>query len=119
MPYTPKSTRNIGEFNRGRRRNTITDPAPQAAKKTKSPQKQNQTPPPAPKYIIKNTVTKVKLFPSPKKNRRMTPEEFEQELIDAKAWGRVPRSYIFDHPTYAWVPEVPKYTVNFDLNAPQ
>lgn len=49
----------------------------------------------------------------------MTPEEFEQELIDAKAWGRVPRSYIFDHPTYAWVPEVPKYTVNFDLNAPQ
>lgn len=49
----------------------------------------------------------------------MTSKEYEQELIDAKAWGRVPRTHIFDHPTYPWVPEVPKFTVNFDLNAPQ
>lgn len=49
----------------------------------------------------------------------MTPEEYEQELIDAKEWKRVPRTHIFDHPTYPWVPQVPYYTVNFDLNAPK
>lgn len=52
-------------------------------------------------------------------NRRMTKWEYEQELADAKFWGRVPRNYIFDRPTYPYVPEVPKYCVNFDLNAPQ
>lgn len=49
----------------------------------------------------------------------MTPEEYEQELCDAKCWLRVPRTHIFDKPTYPWVPQIPKYTVNFDLNAPQ
>lgn len=49
----------------------------------------------------------------------MTPEEYEQELIDAKCWCRVPRTHIFDKPTYPWVPQLSKYSVNFDLNAPQ
>lgn len=49
----------------------------------------------------------------------MTPKEYAEELEDAKIWRRVPRDFIFDHPTYPWVPQVPKYTVNFDLNAPQ
>lgn len=61
----------------------------------------------------------VSMFPpSPKKNRRMTSKEFEEELNDAKCWHRVPRTFIFDHPTYPWVK--PDYTkcVNFDLNPP-
>lgn len=45
--------------------------------------------------------------------------EFEQELIDARAWGRMPRTHIFDKPTYPYVPQVPHYSVNFDLNAPK
>lgn len=49
----------------------------------------------------------------------MTAKEYAEELEEAKIWHRVPRDYIFDHPTYPWVPQVPKYTVNFDLNAPQ
>ncbi len=52
-------------------------------------------------------------------NRLMTAKEYEQELIDAKAWCRVPRKYIFDKPTYPWVPQESPYMVNFDLNAPQ
>lgn len=49
----------------------------------------------------------------------MTAQELEWELQDAKAWLRVPRTHIFDRPTYPWVPENPKYMVNFDLNPPQ
>lgn len=49
----------------------------------------------------------------------MTTKEFEEELQDAKIWCRNPRTHILDKPFYSWVPEVPKYTVNFDLNAPQ
>lgn len=49
----------------------------------------------------------------------MTAQEYEWEVQDAKAWFRHPRTHIFDKPFYPWVPEVPKYTVNFDLNAPQ
>lgn len=59
------------------------------------------------------------MFHTEPQNRRMTKWEYEQELADAKLWGRVPRNYIFDRPTYPYVPEVPKYCVNFDLNAPQ
>lgn len=60
------------------------------------------------------------MFPDmPTPNRRLTTWELQQEIEDAKIWCRVPRSYIHDRPTYPWVPEVPKYTVNFDLNAPQ
>lgn len=49
----------------------------------------------------------------------MTKWEFEQELQDAAIWHRVPRTHIYDKPTYPWVPQNSKYTVNFDLNAPQ
>lgn len=49
----------------------------------------------------------------------MTKEEFAEELIEAKIWKHVPRTHILDKPFYPFCPEVPKYTVNFDLNAPQ
>lgn len=52
-------------------------------------------------------------------NRRMNAWEFEQELQEAKIWGRMPRTHIFDKPTYPYVPTVPFYSVNFDLNAPK
>jgi len=59
------------------------------------------------------------MFEKDVKNRRMNPWEFAQELEDAKIWGRMPRTHIFDKPTYPYVPQMSKYTVNFDLNAPQ
>lgn len=59
------------------------------------------------------------MFEQPPVNRRMTSKEYAEELFDAKCWGRVPRTHIFDKPFYSLCPEVPKYTVNFDLNAPQ
>jgi len=63
---------------------------------------------------------KINLFgDDPPKNRRMTPKEFEQELIISKIFGRPPCHFILDRPTYPYCPEVPKYTVNFDLNAPK
>lgn len=49
----------------------------------------------------------------------MTEKEYADEVEEAKIWFRVPRSYIFDRPTYPWCPQDTKYTVNFDLNAPQ
>lgn len=62
----------------------------------------------------------VSMFPDePPKNRRMTPWEYEQEIQEAIIWCRAPRDFIFDKPTYPYCPQVPKYTVNFDLNAPQ
>lgn len=51
-------------------------------------------------------------------NRRFTPEEYELELMLAKAFCRPPRSYIKDKPFYPYVITDPKYKVNFDLNYP-
>lgn len=59
------------------------------------------------------------MFQTEPVNRRMNAWEFEQELADAKAWGRMPRTHIFDKPTYPYVPQIPQYCVNFDLNAPK
>lgn len=58
------------------------------------------------------------MFPTETPNRRMTPWEREQELIDAAIWKRVPRDYIKDKPFYPWVIPNNKYCVNFDLNPP-
>lgn len=52
------------------------------------------------------------------KNRRMTPQEYEEELQICKLFKRVPRTFILDKPTYPYVPTVPHYPVNFDLNYP-
>ncbi len=49
----------------------------------------------------------------------MTPQEKEDELFWATLFRRPPREYIKDKPFYPYVPPVPKYCVNFDLNAPQ
>lgn len=61
------------------------------------------------------------MFGQPYKlNRRMTPKEFEQELIDAKIWKRRVRHYINDKPDYnlpviePLVNFVPR--VNFQIN---
>lgn len=53
-------------------------------------------------------------------NRRMTPSEFEEELMIAKLFRRPPRHYIKDKPFYPYVPTPPNCTckVNFDLNYP-
>lgn len=48
------------------------------------------------------------------KNRRFTPKEFEQELQEAKIWGRRPRTYIYDPPDYKL--DVIEPLVNFDVN---
>lgn len=58
---------------------------------------------------------------TPMPNRRMTPEEFEQELIIARIFQRPPCYFIKDKPTYPWVPKPSdqKFMVNFDLNPPQ
>ncbi len=81
----------------GRRRNTTRGETYPRAKKAKTPPKANQ---PAPqqinKYRIENCKIKVSLFPEPAQNRRMTAWEFEQELQEARIWGRRPRSFIFD-----------------------
>nr|UHS18350.1 MAG: hypothetical protein [Betatorquevirus sp.] len=118
---TPTRKRNIGGINLGRRANIIDGgETPAAAKKAKTPQKTHQqTSPPTNNIRIKKCTVQVKLFPEPPQNRRMTPQEYEDEILTAKIWGRVPRDFIFDHPTYPYVPTVPKYSVNFDLNAPQ
>ncbi len=55
----------------------------------------------------------------PPKNRRMTAWEREQEIQEAVLWGRTPRWFILDKHFYPDCPPVPKYSVNFDLNAPQ
>lgn len=52
----------------------------------------------------------------PKPNRRFTPKEFEDELADAKAWFRPPRSFIRDTPFYPWAYPPPKPDICFDLN---
>lgn len=58
------------------------------------------------------------MFPTAKKNRRFTPEEFQEELQEAAIWKRVPRTHIFDRPTYPYVPCDYTKMVNFDLNPP-
>lgn len=79
-----------------------------------------QTPQPTNNIRIETCKIKVKLFPDDKPvNRRMTNWEREQEIQDATLWGRIPRWFIHDKHFYPDVPPVPKYTVNFDLNAPQ
>lgn len=53
------------------------------------------------------------------KNRRMTPEEYRDELVLASIFKRPPNQYIHDLPFYPYVPTPPKkYMVNFDLNYP-
>lgn len=54
------------------------------------------------------------LFPEQtRKNRRLTPEEFQTDLEIAKWLKRPPRNYIYDPPFYPWLPPEPR--VNFDL----
>lgn len=54
------------------------------------------------------------MFPPEKKNRLMNAWEQQQEKEDAKTWFRPQRTFIFDPPTYPWVP--PEPYVNFHLN---
>lgn len=58
-------------------------------------------------------VKKVELFERPKKNRRLTPPEFETELEICRWLKRPPRHYFNDTPFYPWL--VPEPVVNFDL----
>jgi len=68
----------------------------------------------------------VNLFePYKPKNRRLTPKEMEFELFLARVFKRPVCPYIFDQPTYPYLPTTPLanqckkselYNVNFDLN---
>lgn len=51
-------------------------------------------------------------------NRRMTPQEYADELFIAGLFKRPPRHYIKDKPFYPYVPTDCKCKVNFDLNYP-
>ncbi len=66
-------------------------------------------------------VQTVKLFNSPKKNRRRNPKEWQDELETAKAFCRPPQPFLYDTPFYPFFPPTPianqKWPiVNFDLN---
>lgn len=54
------------------------------------------------------------------KNRRLTSKEFEEELWQAKAFHRPPRTMLLDPPFYPWIPITPLANqtpvVNFHLN---
>lgn len=59
---------------------------------------------------------KVNMFGDPTPNRRLTPAEFEQELLDSKIWKHRPRQYIKDKPFYDFLPPTPIIPrINFDL----
>ncbi len=51
------------------------------------------------------------------KNRRLTPKEFEDDLITAKIFHRPPRNFLFDEPFYPFFPPTPR--ANFDLKFKQ
>ncbi len=99
---------------RGRNQNTTqsTNTAPQAAAA--------QAQAPAPQTPINKAIFKLKtsIFgDTVVKNRRLTPKEYEDELIVAKAFCRPPRNYIYDPPFYPWLPPAPIVPfVNFSLN---
>lgn len=55
--------------------------------------------------------------PTKPKNRRLTPAEYEQELIEAKIWDHYPRQYLYDVPWYKNMIITPKVPFpNFNLN---
>lgn len=52
-------------------------------------------------------------------NRRLTPQEMQDEKYIAKLFRRPWRHFIKDKPYYPYVPTDERYMVNFDLNPPQ
>ncbi len=64
-------------------------------------------------------VKKCYIFEPPQKNRRLTPQEFEDDLYIAKWLKRPPRNYLLDKPFYPWLVPEPlanQPIVNFKLN---
>ena len=51
---------------------------------------------------------------STRKNRRLNPKEFAEDLEDCRIWGRYPKTYIYDKPYYKDL--IPEPVVNFALN---
>lgn len=47
------------------------------------------------------------------KNRRLTPQEYADDLELAKLFCRPPRNYLYDLPFYPYLPPTP--IANFDL----
>lgn len=74
------------------------------------------------RYRITQTHCTINLFGDIEpKNRRMTPQEEEDEKFWATLFKRPRRAYILDKPIYPYVPTPPpptKCMVNFDLNYP-
>lgn len=52
-------------------------------------------------------------------NRRLTPQEMQDEKYIAKLFRRPWRHFIKDKPYYPYVHTDERYMVNFDLNPPQ
>lgn len=52
-------------------------------------------------------------------NRRLTPQEMQDEKYIAKLFRRPWRHFLKDKPYYPYVPTDERYMVNFDLNPPQ
>lgn len=59
------------------------------------------------------------MFHTETPNRRLRPDEMQDEKYIAKLFCRPWRHYIKDKPFYPYVPVNEKYMVNFDLNPPQ
>ena len=117
---SPANTRNTHQQNtdRGKRRSDAIQPAPPAATRATINQAQNTPVNEQPTKIrIKQCTTKITLFDEPKKNRRRTPKEMEDEILLASIFKRPVTPYIYDPPFYPWLPPTP--LVNFDLNYKQ
>lgn len=66
------------------------------------------------KYKCVQTVT---LFDPPQKNRRMNKYELQHDLDAAKAFMRLPCTYLLEKPYYPWLYDNNNnYNVTFDLN---
>lgn len=62
-------------------------------------------------------VQTVKLFESPQRNRPMNKYELQHDLDAAKAFLRLPCTYLLEKPYYPWLYDKNQnYHVNFDLN---
>ncbi len=62
-------------------------------------------------------VRTVKLFERPQRNRKMNKYELAHDLDAAKAFKRLPCTYLLEKPYYPWLYEKhDNYNVNFDLN---
>ncbi len=113
-----KGNRDIGL---GRRKSTDGAAAAHPTPKQAKAAPKSNPPTNATKIRVTNYHCTVSMFPdcTKKQNRRMTPKEKETEIWLAGLFKRPTCEYIYDMPTYPYLPKKPpfeQYNVNFDLN---